>query len=42
MALFVTPQANHLASNPNPYVVHTAWSATVEYEKLIDIMATGE
>jgi hypothetical protein len=41
MALVVTPIANHLASNPNPFVVHTEWLDIIEYDKLIDIMATG-
>ena len=41
MALVVTPLANHLATNPNPFVVHTEWSDIVEYNQLVDIMATG-
>jgi hypothetical protein len=41
MALLVVPLANHLATCPNPYVVRTGWSDTVEYDKLVDIMAAG-
>jgi hypothetical protein len=41
MSLSVVALKNHLATCENPYYAHTEWSATVEYEKLVDIMATG-
>ena len=41
MALLVVPLKNHLATSPNPYYVHTEWSDTVEFDRLIEIMAAG-
>jgi hypothetical protein len=41
MSLLVVPLKSTLATSPSPYHVHTEWSDTVEYEKLVDIMATG-
>jgi len=41
MSLLVVPLKSTLATSPSPYHVHTEWSDTVEYEKLVDIMAAG-
>jgi hypothetical protein len=41
MSLTIVPLKNHLATSSNPYYVHTLWSDTIEYDKLVDIMAAG-
>jgi hypothetical protein len=41
MSLLVVPLKNHLQTSSNPFYVHTTWSDTVEYDDLVDIMASG-
>ena len=41
MSLVVVSQKNHLPTSANSFFVHTAWSDTIEYDSLVDIMASG-
>lgn len=41
MALSVIALKNHLSNCSKPYVAHAEWSETVEFEKLVELMAAG-
>jgi hypothetical protein len=41
MALKISVFKNHLASCPSPYIVRSENSETVEFDKLVNLMATG-
>ena len=41
MALPVVPIENYLSTCPTPYIIRTAWTDTVEFDRLVDIMAAG-